>query len=456
MEDDVSGGSRRDEQQGRFMHPFCGRLVVFALCAVTPVIAEAQDLQELAAKVGVRILAEATSDKQMLAYTKQRMPYNRMSVGARQRANLILDDLSQYRRMPSLQYPVDPNIYQYLINHPDVAVSTWRAMGISKLEMSQVADFEFTASAADGSEGDADVLWRDGNQCLFIVEGKYSSPILPSAIEASALVWLQYRFVKDNKGGYLVNQQVETFIRFPSAAVDTFAKMASRLTNTILDRNVFEVSLYARMMSQASEKDPVWIEQVADRMDGVLPQRKIELVRVSRGLRPDQGGIRPSSVSTIQVPDIRKSGQFKTFELSMVAVKTHVPLVPAVPPAGHESDDTILDSTGESLVAETNELSPQALLSLHGRPRSTVSGLMDAPEHLPAENDVEQATPMQFARVSSGSAVTPVPDDTAPCTAFTASSSPESVSGGLRVRSVSVSETTRGPIEPPPVPPSMD
>ena len=31
--------------------------------------------------------------------------------------------------MPSLQYPVDPNMYQYLINHPDVAVSTWRAMG---------------------------------------------------------------------------------------------------------------------------------------------------------------------------------------------------------------------------------------------------------------------------------------------------------------------------------------
>lgn len=428
---------------------------MFALCAVTPVIARAQDLQELAAKVGVRILAEATSDKQMLTYTKQRMPFNRMSVGARERANEILNDLSQYRRMPSLQYPVDPNIYQYLINHPDVAVSTWRAMGISQLQMSQVADFEFTASAADGSAGEADVLWRDGNQCLFIVEGKYSSPILPTAIEASALVWLQYRFVRDNKGGYLVNQQVETFIRFPSAAIDTLAKMATRLTNTILDRNVFEVSLYARMMSQASVKDPVWIEQVADRMDGVPAQRKIELVRVSRGLRPNQAGVKTYNLSTAQVPDIRKSGQFKTFKLSMDAVKTHVPLVPALPPAGHESDEDILDSTGDSMLADTTETFSQSTLPIHARPRLSVSGLMDAPQKSAAANVAEAATPMQFAKTSPDSEATPDPVKQAPQTA-TAAIDAKPAGNGLKVKSVSVSKSTLEQFEPAPVPPVVD
>ena len=63
--------------------------------------------------------------------------------------------------------------------------------------------------------------------------------------------WLQYRFVKDPNGQPLVNQQVETFIHFPSGAINTIAKLASRVTNTIIDRNAFEVSLYARMMSQA-------------------------------------------------------------------------------------------------------------------------------------------------------------------------------------------------------------
>ena len=30
-----------------------------------------------------------------------------------------------------LQFTIDEPIYQYLMQHPDVAVSTWRVMGIS-------------------------------------------------------------------------------------------------------------------------------------------------------------------------------------------------------------------------------------------------------------------------------------------------------------------------------------
>ena len=86
--------------------------------------------------------------------------------------------------MPSLQYEVNPGLYQYLINHPDVAISTWRVMGISKLQMFHTAQFEYEASAADGSVGIADILWRDGNQFLFIVQGTYTSPLLPGAIDA--------------------------------------------------------------------------------------------------------------------------------------------------------------------------------------------------------------------------------------------------------------------------------
>lgn len=293
---------------------------------------QAADLEQLAQKVGVRVLAAATSDKDVLAYTRSRLPYSRMSQGARQRANEILNDLSQYRRMPSLQYPVNPAIYQYLISNPDVAVATWRAMGISKLKMWQTSQFEYDAAAIDGSNGSADVLWRDGNQCLFIVEGRYNSPLLPNSIEASALVWLQYRFVTDGDGQPMVNQQVETFIRFPSAAIETIARLATRVTNTILDRNVFEVSLYARMMSQAAAKDPSWVAQVAKRMDGVPEHRQTELTNLAYGrsdIAASGATHRSPSTSTPGVARLTSSGEFRSFESSMHLLNKHVPLAPS-------------------------------------------------------------------------------------------------------------------------------
>lgn len=239
-------------------------------------------LEQMAERLGVRILAEATSDKDIMNSAKAKIPFAKMSPRSRERTNAILSNMSQYRRMPSLQYEVHPEMYQYLISHPDVAISTWRVMGISELVMQQTGPFEYEASATDGSQGIADVLWRDGNQCLFIAEGKYQSPLIPGSIQASALVWLQYRFITDSDGKVRVNQQVETFIRFPSSAVDTLARLASVVTNSILDRNVLEVSLYAKMMSTAAEKEPAWIEQVAVRMDNVVPQRRQELIQIAQ------------------------------------------------------------------------------------------------------------------------------------------------------------------------------
>lgn len=305
-------------------------LLAPVICFVSSQTVEAKDrLEELATQVGVRILAESTSDHVVRDRCKQQIPYGKMSESAQRRAADLIAGSSQYRRMPCLQYEVNPNIYQYLLNHPDVAVSTWRAMGISKLQMSQTGDFEYEAQSGDGSDGIAHVLWRDGNQCVFIVEGSYKSPLLPKTINASALVWLRYRFIESNEGTTLVNQQVETFLYFPSMAVDTIAKLATSVTNTILDRNVFEVSLYARMMSKAAEKEPEWIEQLALRMDGVPPQRRMELVQISRGKKPTEGHMLPVATRTGEQKRrrLQNSGAFRSFETSLHHLNTHVPLV---------------------------------------------------------------------------------------------------------------------------------
>ena len=221
-----------------------------------------------------------------MAWSRQRLPYPQMSPGARDRASRILANTSQYRRMPSLQYPVDPNMYQYLINHPDVAVSTWRAMGISKLQMSQrVASStkrgRSTAPTASpmccgGTATSACSLWKAG----------ITARCCPSSINASALVWLQYRFVRNSQG------EVVSISRSKPSSTSTARRLkplpAWRRASPTPSSTAtwFEVSLYARMMSQAGQRDPQWISEVASRLDGVPASRRVELVRVSRGLKP--------------------------------------------------------------------------------------------------------------------------------------------------------------------------
>ena len=340
---------------------------VMSLCVIVVVtgsifgvqcVATDSRITDLANKAGIRILRDSSSDKQMQRRAAAEVPLNRMSRQSQQRANHLLKNTSQYRRMPTLQYEVDASLYQYLINHPDVAIATWRVMGISKLNMWQNAPFKYSAEANDGSQGKADVLWRDGNQCLFVVEGAYHSPLLPTAIEASALVWMRYRFERTRDNRIVVNQQIETFVNFPSPAIQTIAKLASMVTNSILDRNVIEVSLYAQMMSRAVKNDPNWVEEVAARMDGVPDHRKVELTRVARGINPYENAannqIVQQSMATAKPNTLQSNLQNTTGRLQAVTVTNTVasPEPSHSMPANTAITETSLSQSKQQLLHE--------------------------------------------------------------------------------------------------------
>jgi hypothetical protein len=259
------------------------------LCLITAIpSASADQLTELVEKAGLQVVSQGSSDGDIQRDTRRRLPLQLLTQRNRQRAEEVLDDCSQFRRLPGLRYSIDRPIYSYLLQHPDVAVSTWRAMGISRFEMLQTGPMEYEAKAVDGSEGIADILYQDETQTLFICEGFYHNVLLPRPLKASALIWFRADYAPNSDGCHVVNQSVDVFARFPSASVSAFAKMLTPVTNSMMDRNLYEISLYASMMSRAVRDEPEWIIQVAKQLDGVLPQRPEELIGVARLPRKTQ------------------------------------------------------------------------------------------------------------------------------------------------------------------------
>ncbi|MBL8815002.1 MAG: hypothetical protein JNL58_03150 [Planctomyces sp.] len=260
------------------------RLVLFGfLLSSTAASATADSqLEELATRAGFRIISRGDSSSARQKQAKESIPLGRMTPVNRDRAAKVIQGCNQFRTLPELQYSADPAIYRYLIQHPDVAVSTWRVMGISKFQMWQTGPTEYEAEAVDGSEGIADVLYRDDQQIVFVCDGQYHNPLLPKPLAASALVWFRFAFSPGADGQQLVSQKADVFVAFPSQSLSTVAKILTPVTNSMMDRNVFEVSLYAGMMSRAVRDEPDWIIQVARQMDGVLPQRETELIEIAR------------------------------------------------------------------------------------------------------------------------------------------------------------------------------
>jgi hypothetical protein len=209
------------------------------------------------------------------------LPLDQLSPQQRPKVDAVLKNISFYRQLPTVVFAVDPDVYSYFVAHPDVAVSIWRAMKISKLQMWQTGKTDYEADTGDGTLGTLEVLCTAADRQLVYCEGLYRSPLVSKPIEAKSLLMLQSNFQQDAEGIVYVTHRAELFVTFPSQTIDVVAKIFSPLTVAMTDRTFSEVSLFLKMMSLAMSRRPDWVEDITRKMDGVPEIRKQQVLMLA-------------------------------------------------------------------------------------------------------------------------------------------------------------------------------
>ena len=229
----------------------------------------------------IDVLEPGTSDRRALQAARAALPLNRLTPEGRRRADAVLKDLGMFRAMPVVRIDVDHGSYKFFVEHPDVAVSIWRVMGVSKCQFWQTGPDSYETDVGDGSTGAIDVLLRSENEHLVIGEGQFKSPFLAKPIRANGLLHLRTEYVTRPDGQTEAICRGALFVTFPSQTVETAAKVVSPVTNLVVDRNFEEIGLFAHMMSLAMRNRPGWVENIASQLDGVLDRRRAELIEVT-------------------------------------------------------------------------------------------------------------------------------------------------------------------------------
>ncbi len=255
------------------------------------------------------------------------LPLDRLSNEARGKAESLLKNIGMFRHLPSLSFEVDPDVYDYFLRNPDVAVATWRAMDISKFKLQEVGPNRYHADAGDGSVGDVELFYHTPEDTLIHCDGAFKSPLLPKPIVARSLMRLQTTFAKEADGRVIGTHSGDVFVEFPSQAIETVAKVISPVSHTIADRNFKQMTLFAHLMSQAMARHPGWIEVIGNKLDGIDAQRKQEFLEVSARSHAVARKRLNTSIKTVSLfsPDevlvpLRQSGFSNSFSLDRFVV----------------------------------------------------------------------------------------------------------------------------------------
>lgn len=233
--------------------------------------------------LSVKILEPGNSSRKQREEALTQLPMRFLPPAAQGDVREVTNAISLYRRLPTVDLQADRRIYEFFTQHPDVAVSIWRAMNISQVQLWQTGPNEYETDTRDGTWGAVTVLHRSPHSSLVHCRGQFQSPALPRPVRAVALMHLQPRFHENGR----VTHQVDLFVSFPSTTVDTIAKIVSPVSNRIADRNFEEISMFVEMMNLAMSHRPDWVEQISLRLDGVLPGRPEELMAVTKQVHLD-------------------------------------------------------------------------------------------------------------------------------------------------------------------------
>lgn len=248
---------------------------------VARVAAADPDSDESFQTLGVNTIKLGSSTTPVRKQAIHDLPLDRLTLEARGKAESLLKNIGMFRRLPSLSFEVDPEVYGYFVSNPDVAVATWRAMEISKFKLQEVGPNRYLADAGDGSVGDVELFYHTPEDTLIHCDGAFKSPLLPKPIVARSLMRLQTSFVREPDGRIVGTHYGDVFVEFPSQAIETVAKAISPVSHTIADRNFKQMTLFAHLMSQAMARHPGWIETIGSKLDGVDAQRKQDFLEIS-------------------------------------------------------------------------------------------------------------------------------------------------------------------------------
>ncbi|MEW4488642.1 hypothetical protein AB1L42_11200 [Thalassoglobus sp. JC818] len=242
--------------------------------SVIPIRRSTINEQELS--LTVETIEEGTSSRRVRSAAIEQFPIQKLTPHGQQSAMGILDDLTLFRRLPVIEFEADPQVYDFFADRPDVAVSIWRAMDISKVELDRKSPTLFETNTNDGTQGTVEVLLRDSENYIVMCRGEFKSPALSSPIQAVAMMHLRPTFTP--KG---VRHQVDLYVSLPSDAIALIAKLISPISNRIADRNFEEISLFVKMMSVAMTRQPGWVEAVASRLEGVSEEDRGALLQTT-------------------------------------------------------------------------------------------------------------------------------------------------------------------------------
>ncbi|HEX3869694.1 MAG TPA: hypothetical protein VHV77_04575 [Pirellulales bacterium] len=225
--------------------------------------------------------AAGTTSRQARDEAMRAIPLSKIDPQQRRRIAAAVNDTTIFRRLPTQVIQCDPEFYVFLVEHPEVIVSVWRALGVSDVKLNRMANDVLRADDGAGTVGTVEMVYKDHETHVFYSEGVYDGPVLASPLRGECVLLLRTSFVREPNGRYYITCRCDSFVHLDNATLEVLAKVVQPLVGQVADHNFRESALFVGGLNEAAIKNLPAMQELAQRLRDIAPETRKQFAVLS-------------------------------------------------------------------------------------------------------------------------------------------------------------------------------
>ncbi|MCC7476413.1 MAG: hypothetical protein IT425_13545 [Pirellulales bacterium] len=240
-------------------------------------------MQRVASRQPLQGDTDATSSRAARAEAVRRIPWQQMSPSARQTTQQILNNASIFRRLPRRVIDCEPELFTFLMQHPEVVIDVWRIMGITQVSLEKRGNGAYLGTDGAGTNGTVQFLFSNwgpnaNNVAVVQAAGAYTGPPFVVPLKAKSIMVARSHALRETNGRYYITVEIDSFVEVEQLGVEIIAKTVQPWINKTADLNTIETLTFVSNFSRTAEKNPQGMQRLASRLGGVDETTRKQLI----------------------------------------------------------------------------------------------------------------------------------------------------------------------------------
>ncbi|MFO0012700.1 MAG: hypothetical protein ACK553_08165 [Planctomycetota bacterium] len=234
-------------------------------------------------------LADGQSSREARMAAIRGIPFEQLTPDASQRLKSVIDDASYFRRMPSQIVPCDPEMYVFLIRHPEVVVSLWDVMGMTKVTLERIGEFQLRGNDGAGTKCKLDLIYGSEKLHIYQSQGAYTGNLWARELQGRCIVCIHSRPTHLADGTLGTVAWMDAFLKLENVGADLAVKALGPFVSKTADHNFAECAGFFSQISQTAVTNPEGLIRVASRLPKVAPAVKENFIATSLSVARKRG-----------------------------------------------------------------------------------------------------------------------------------------------------------------------